>query len=190
MNLLYDRLPNEYNGLKVNTDFRNFIKFELLMQDREIAEKEKILASIILLFKNEEGNLEKALSNPEKAIETILWFYRCGKSEEKENISGSNSHKQIYSFEYDNDYIYSAFYEQYKINLATKKMHWFEFRALFQGLNENVQFSKIMGYRSINIFKIKDKDEQNRYAKLKALYQLPDMRTIEEKESDFANAFC
>ena len=189
MNLLYEELPTKYGDLIINTDFRNCIKFELIMQDRTIEDNEKVMASLYMFFKNKEGNLEKAITNPSLAIEAILWFYRCGKEEKMIFSKKSKKIKQIYSYEFDNDYIFSAFYEQYGINLNTAKLHWFEFKALFQGLNENIQFSKIMSYRAVDLSKIKDKEEKARYKRLKNLYALPDMRTQEEKEADFANAF-
>ena len=46
-----------------------------------------------------------------------------------------------------------------------------------------------MGYRAIDLSKIKDKEERKRYRKLKQIYALPDMRTQEQKEEDFAMAF-
>ena len=46
-----------------------------------------------------------------------------------------------------------------------------------------------MGYRAMDLTKIKDKDMKKYYKKLKKLYALPDMRTEEEKENDFAEAF-
>jgi hypothetical protein len=45
-----------------------------------------------------------------------------------------------------------------------------------------------MGYRAIDISKIKDKDEKAKYKKLQRQFALPDNRTEEEKEQDFANA--
>ena len=68
-------------------------------------------------------------------------------------------------------------------------MHWWKFRALFKGLDDNVQFSKIMSYRAIDLSQIKDKDEKLKYKKLKKIYALPDMRTQEQKETEFAAAF-
>ena len=62
-----------------------------------------------------------------------------------------------------------------------------KFKALFNDLNENIQFSKIMSYRAMDLSKIKDKDMKKQYRKLKTLYALPDMRSEEEKESDFAD---
>ena len=46
-----------------------------------------------------------------------------------------------------------------------------------------------MGYRAIDLGKIKDKEEKARYKKLKKIYKLPDMRTEAQKEADFGSAF-
>ena len=46
-----------------------------------------------------------------------------------------------------------------------------------------------MGYRAIDVGKIKDKEEKKRYKKLQREWALPDDRTEEEKERDFADAF-
>ena len=51
-------------------------------------------------------------------------------------------------------------------------MHWWKFKALMENLNEDTQFVKIMGYRAIDISKIKDKEEKARYKKLKKIYAL------------------
>ena len=191
-NILLDRLPQYTNsGLKIRTDFRESIKFELLMQDNSVNDKDKIGLALNLYYYN-----VKEIKDIKQAVDDILWFYRCGKdlkniSSNEEKTSGdSNKTKQIYSYEFDDQYIYSAFMEQYKIDLnSIKYLHWWKFRALLNSLNENVLFSKILGYREINLSKIKDKEMRNFYKKMKKIYALPDMRTEEEKENDFAEAF-
>ena len=86
--------------------------------------------------------------------------------------------------------IYSAFMSQYGIDLQKIKfLHWWEFKAMFECLNDDNKIVEVMGYRSINLAKIKDKDEKARIRKLKKLYALPDMRTDEEKQADFNRAF-
>ena len=76
---------------------------------------------------------------------------------------------------------------QYKIDLnSIKYLHWWKFKALFKSLNEKTQFVKIMGYRAMNLSKIKDKEMKSNYKRMQKLYALPDMRTEEEKEADFA----
>ena len=98
--------------------------------------------------------------------------------------------KQIYSYEFDDELIFSAFKDQYGINLQRIPfLHWWEFKAMFNGLKEDNLIVKVMGYRAMDISKIKDKDRKARYKKLKRLYALPDMRTSKQKEADFGNAF-
>ena len=185
-NMLLDRLPQfTKQGLKIRTDFRESIKFELLMQDSKITEKEKIMLALKLYY----CDISK-IKDIKLAINEILWFYRCGKEiqQQKENKKDeAKAAKQIYSYEFDDEYIYSAFMEQYKIDLnSIKYLHWWKFKALFNSLNESTQFVKIMGYRAMNISKIKDKEMKLHYKKMQKIYALPDMRSEEEKEIDFA----
>ena len=80
--------------------------------------------------------------------------------------------------------------EQYKIDLNNiKYLHWWKFKALFNSLNKNTHFVEIMGYRAMDLSKIKDKEEKKRYKRLQKIYALPDMRTEEQKEADFGKAF-
>ena len=187
-NLLLDRLPQHTNsGLKLRTDFRESIKFELLMQDTKLDEQTKVTQALKLYYYD-----VSKIQNLKEAVEDMLWFYSCGRKQQKvdENKSEEKNNKQIYSYEFDDEYIYSAFMEQYKIDLnSIKYLHWWKFKALLNSLNEDTQFVKIMGYRSIDLSKIKDKDMKANYKNLKKQYALPDMRTTEQKEVDFGKAF-
>lgn len=182
MNLLIDKLPTDYEGLKINTNFRSFILFELLMQDNSLKEKDKILLTLKIFFDTPPKDIKKA-------IEGVLWFYRCGEKEKHSKSGGNGKQKQIYSFEHDAKYIYSAFKTQYKIDLnEIDYLHWFKFKAMFEGLKSDNKICEIMGYRAIDLNQIKDKDEKKKYRKLQREFALPDNRTIEEKEQDFANS--
>ena len=189
-NLILNKLPQYTpSKLKIRTDFRETIKFELLMQDKTINDNDKIKMALNLYYYN-----PNEIEDIKKAIEDILWFYKGGKQDKKRNVDNekddNSKQKQIYSYEFDAEYIYSAFMEQYKIDLnSIKYLHWWKFKALFLSLNEEVLFSKIMGYRAMNINSIKDKEMKKFYKKMKKIYALPDMRTEEEKENDFAAAF-
>lgn len=189
-NILLDRLPQyTKSGLKIRTDFRESIKFELLMQDNKIDEKTKIMQALKLYY----YDISK-ITDIKQAVNDILWFYACGKQkinvDNNKNENKNNDIKQIYSYEFDDEYIYSAFMEQYKIDLnSIEYLHWWKFKALMNCLNQDTQFVKIMGYRDIDLSKIKDKDMKLNYKKLKKQYALPDMRTTEQKEADFGRAF-
>ena len=166
-----------------NTDFRIGILFELLMQDNELNNESKIMQAVNLFYSN-----PNQIQDIQKAVENILWFYRCGKEEKASQSNKENN--QIYSYEFDDELIYSAFRDQYGINLQTiSYLHWWEFQAMFKGLKEDNKIVEIMGYRAMDLGKIKDKEEKARYKKLKKIYALPDMRTPEQKEADFGRAF-
>ena len=165
-NLLLDKLPQYTpSGLKIRTDFRESIKFELLMQDNNVKDKDKVALALNLYYDK--------IENVEQALKDITWFYSCNiKNEEKEENKkeSTDNNKQIYSYEFDDKYIYSAFKEQYNIDLnSIKYLHWWKFKALMGNLSENTQFVKIMGYRAIDLSKIKDKEEKARYKKLKKM---------------------
>ena len=190
MNMIIDSLDNilkeKIGNIEFNTDFRISMLFELLMQDKELTKEEKIIQSLQLYYPN-----FNEIKDFKTAINNILWFYSGGKelanSNERKN---TRNNKQIYNYEFDAEYIYSAFMQEYKIDLQDiESLHWWKFKALFNGLTEETQFVKIMGYRTIDISKIKNKKEKKRYKELQRLYALPDMRTEEEKEYDFAEAF-
>ncbi len=187
-NILLDKLPQfTQNGLRIRTDFRESIKFELLMQDNKISEKDKILYALNLYYYD-----TKKIKDIKLAVNDILWFYTCGKEKiEKKDDEESieNKTKQIYSYEFDDEYIYSSFLEYYGIDLnSIKYLHWWKFKALFNGLGEKTKIVEIMGYRSMNIGKIKDKEMRKHYKKMQQIYALPDMRSEEEKEKDFAES--
>lgn len=187
-NILLNELPKiTPNGLKIETDFRESIRFELLMQDSSIDEVDKISIALNLYY-------DEINDNVKNAIDDMLWFFRCGKeiktSQKNKKDKKNERQKQIYSYEFDSEYIYSAFMQQYKIDLnSIKYMHWWKFKALFNGLTENTQIVKIMGYRAIDLTHIKDKEEKKKYKNLQRLYALPDMRTEQQKEADFGQAF-
>ena len=189
MNILIDELPSTVtvggNLISINSDFRTSILFELMMQDTEMSNSEKLEATLELYYRNTPSNLEEAIN---KAI----WFYKCGKEDTKQTANANmNKQKQIYSYEYDAEYICSAFLSQYRIDLQDiDGLHWWKFKAMFQGLNESNEIVKIMGYRALDLSKIKDKEQKAHYRKLKNLYRLPDNRTEEQKESMVVDAFA
>lgn len=192
MNILIDKLPTKIEGLELNTDFRTSILFELLMQDKDISNEDKVALSINLYFNRQPTSYQEM----EKMTRVIIWFYSCGNkkkelkkiNQKEEIVKKDKKRKQIYSFEQDDFLIYSAFMEQYGIDLNETKLHWWKFKAMFDGLNDNMLFSKVMGYRSIDLSKIQDKKQREHYAKLQKHWALVDNRSVEEKESDFANA--
>lgn len=186
MNILVDLLPIaveiDNKNYEINSDFRTSILFELLMQDSSIGAEDKIITALELYYPVIPENISEA-------IEQMLWFYRCGKeiTSSKGNGKGK-SVTQIYSFEHDDDYIYAAFMDQYNIDLQDiEYLHWWKFKAMFKSLKEDNEIVKIMGYRSMDLSKIKSKEEKAYYKKMQELYKLPMPKDEQEKLDDINN---
>lgn len=158
----------------INTDFRTSIKFEMLVQ-RETDEVKLLLEMLHLYY----GELIPG--NVPVAIEKALWFYAGGELKTK---SSDSKKETLYSFEYDGDYIYSAFLEQYGIDLTCAKLHWWKFRALFLSLSDKTKLSEIIGYRSVQISGKMSKEEKEFYKKMKKIYALPKNQKEEERMNE------
>lgn len=189
MNILTEKLPRqvEIDGVKynINCDFRTSINFELLIQESEMSGTEKVNNALKLYFRD-------IPKNTDLAIEKILWFYSCGKNSQNESKTNKNHQigfvQRAYSFKHDSNYIYSAFYQQYGIDLAKEELHWWKFKALFNSLMDDCLFSKIMYYRTVEINSKMGKEYQQKLRKLKEIYALPLTNTEQQQIDDFENA--
>ena len=169
MNMLTDSVPESLTiagtEYEINTDFRVWLKFEMLLSD-EVEDSKTTLFDIKKLIFMSELPPDRA---DEEATEKILWFYRCGKPEQK----GGGSSKKIFDYDYDDGYICAAFMEQYHIDLNKANLHWWKFHALMLSLSENTEFVKIMGYRAIEIKSTMSAAQKAFYQKMKKHYKLP-----------------
>lgn len=188
INLLLDNIDEIVKDrikIDFDTNFRIGIAFEIMMQNPKYSMQAKTYQALKLFY----PEMNK-IKDTKKAIDDIIWFYSCGKSEEKTSQKNrKDKNKQIYSYEFDNDLIYSAFKNQYNVDLEEiEYLHWWKFKAMFNGLKSDNRIVEIMGYRAMELSKIKDKDMKKHYKQLQEEYELPDMRSEEEKEEDFAKA--
>lgn len=176
MNFLLDELPKsvEIDGRKyaIDTDYTTSIRYELLLMDSSFDEGEKARLALNLYYDNLPNNLEAAMQK-------IYWFYAGGDTPKKGAKTGGNA-KRIYSFEHDSEYIYAAFLADYGIDLLKTNLHWWKFKALFQSLREDNLINKIMGYRSMDISKLKG-EEKRYYQKLQKQFAIPLPKSEQEK---------
>lgn len=169
INILTDYLPKtvEICGQKypINSDFRAAVEFEILIQS-DASPRRKTRGAIRIFF----GGNPPPYSEKE-LVEAAVNFY-AGVGNDSDERPKKNR-KRIYSFAQDGDYIAAAFRSQYGIDLLTiPYMHWYEFRALFKGLEESCEIVKIMGYRAAELSKIKYKPERERIARLQEIYKI------------------
>ena len=161
---------------RIDSDFRTSIRFEVFIQDAE--DDEKIVLELLRLYYGEE-----IPPNITKAVEEALWFYSGGDVKKKSGTPSDTQRPQPYSFEHDWNYIYSAFLEQFGIDLQESSMHWWKFRALFQSLSDKTKFSEIICYRTVKLSQV-PKEQRDFYRKMKKLYALPKSDKEEERMKD------
>lgn len=166
MSMLTDRVPDHLmiTGIRypIETSFRTWIQFEKLLTENESVQIAEIFG---LIFKR----LSPSYDQYEEAVDEILRFYQCGK---EDRLSGG-SQKEVFSYDYDDEYIISAFQEQYGIDLENTDMHWWKFHAYMLSLSPNTEFVKIMGYRAVEINAKMSAEQRNFYQKMKRIYKLP-----------------
>ena len=144
------------------------IEFELLLQDDTISDEERVGKALYLYYPRIPKNLADA-------VEQMIWFYTCGKVDKR-----TKSNKVLYRFDCDSSYIYSAFLSQYRLDLQELPyMHWWKFRSLLQGLSEDNEFIKIIGYRAMEISSKMTSEQKRFYKKMKEQHKIP----MSEKKS-------
>lgn len=182
MNLLIDELPESLTvcgrAYKIRTDFRISLLYEILMQDETMTFDERCQAALDLYY-------YEIPPDGEEAMMAVIWFYSGGRQQSAAPAKGGKKQKQIYSFEHDDAYIYAAFLQQYGIDLnSIPHLHWWKFSALFQAIDSKCQFSKIMGYRAMDISPDMPQKQREFYREMQELYKLP----IPEKEQEALDA--
>lgn len=184
--IMFNRLPYfvilQGKNFKINVDFRIMISFENKILDKKISNSEKVeygLRNFYPAFFSKQ-NYNTLLLNKElrkEACEKLIWFYKCGRENYHNLKSGSGKiSRELYSYEYDDEYIYGAFYQEYGIDLTRSQVHWWKFKALLKSLKEDVEFVKIKGYRAYS------GDDEN-LKELKKYWELP-IPTEEQERLD------
>ncbi|MBE7038384.1 MAG: hypothetical protein E7404_05745 [Ruminococcaceae bacterium] len=182
MSMLTKSLPDyvmvDDKKYKINTDFKVWLSIESIIFDSTLSIAKKMSKVISLCYIELPPTLEDAL------CQIIKFFMHSDeiKDVSESNISGG---KRSFSFEQDAPYIYCAFLKDYGIDLLKCDMHWWVFLDLFKGLGSDNRIMEIIKYRTMDLSKIKNKEERAFYLRQKKRYELPDTRCDEEKERDF-----
>lgn len=189
MNLFYEEYPtsieNDGKEIPIITDFRSYIQLLDMLKDDELSSNEKY--QLLLQY------FKKLPSDFSQAMDALIDFVtmkelpKCGVQEDGEIEESDVNKKELYSFSIDYPFIFSAFLQDYGINLREiPYLHWWEFCMLFDGLSEDTEIRKRIMYRNMNLNDIKDKDERSRVEKIQRLIRLPGN---EPSDFDIGDAF-
>lgn len=176
-NVLLDELPEEWEGYPIASDFRTGIQIMQCLQDEEFDKKERVMCALGLLFP-----VEKKRPDIKTAERGLNWFM-TEFNHDKHKKKADN--KKSFDFDIDQWRIYSAFLNQYRIDLSTADMHWFVFMGLLSNLDE-CAFTRVIDARNKKP-RVKDSHEVKKaIAEAKAIYSIDDVKEQELTEEEKA----
>lgn len=172
--ITFDTLPEKtrIDGVEypIGYGYRTMMAIEMEMYS-DHNDEQKLLNALNLFYL---GNIPP---NVTAAAEYMTWFFRAGKEAKKEesgDASGLRKTRRGYCFEQDAPLLYAAFRQQYGIDLRRTKnleLHWWEFLALFEALDDGTKLAKVIYWRTCPL-KDMPKKQKKYIQKMRSLYAL------------------
>jgi len=158
-NPIIDRLPDEFRGVKVKTDFKQALKFFRIGAAKELNQREKAVAIMIALFES---------SPPDCAdLWDFIEYYVSGGAVDK-GASG----ERLFDFNVDAGRLYAAFLQVYKIELRSADMHWWVFLELYKALPRGTHLSEVIEIRGRKIEKGMSEESKRQLRKAQRTYRI------------------
>lgn len=175
MNLLQpNKLTFQNKIYHINTSFQLVIEYFKYINDSDHLSIEERLNLALFSFVKEPT---KQL-NIQQKTELVEKIYRSFIFTKKDQQRADLMKHQKKSFDYDQDIdlIYSAFLQQYNIDLSNpdifQKLSWKKFNALLDGLTDETFFRKVTSYRQVKITDDMNDDTKQFLNQMKLLYAL------------------
>ncbi len=181
--------------VEIITDFRDYIRLLDMIKSNDLNGYEKQYC-ISQYF------VEDDIAIDEEAIDALTAFVAMDgvydeeasndvitddDAEEGDLADDTARGKRLFSYTIDYPYILSGFLRDYGIDLeSVEYMHWWKFRALFEGLSDDTEIKQRIMYRGIDLSDIKNKEERKRISKIQRKIQLPAEALT---DYDIGNAF-
>lgn len=177
-NVMLDKLPEEYKGYPINSDFRIGIQIFQIMNDSELSEMEQFYKSCELLFDVDGAEQPPDMQTMQDGIRWFLsgWYTDNPVNDEKKD-------RKDMDYDIDQWRIFSAFLTQFGINLNEADMHFWVFMGLLSTLNE-CAFTRVVDIRTKKIdpkMKPSDKAEFKKVKERYALEEVEEQMTPQEK---------
>lgn len=162
------------NAYAVDTDFRAWIRFQEIIEDRNILDNFKALfcARVVGLDTDAFDH-----ESTEALLNAMLAFFLCNKQPKQAEKQTSDI---AYRYSEDWGLICAAFRQQYGINLLTADMHWYYYKALFDALTSDTLFVKVQQWRTTDINKL-PKYERKEALRLKKYWKINDTQIVTQK---------
>lgn len=182
-NILYEPLPEEWNGYKVNTWFQVGIQVSIMNDDDSLSDYEKSQSLLWLLFGDEDadGNeFRREYPQGEDFKECVTWFLNgwCHDKSPKQK-----DRQKVMDYYIDQYRIYADFRQIYGINLNEADMHWWEFCGLLWNMPyKQSSFLRVIEIRTKKIRKGMSKEEKEATKEAQETYSLEQKKSVEYTE--------
>lgn len=166
-NVLYEELPESWNGYPINWWFQVGVQMFLVADDKELSQDEKTAATIELLFPEEVPPM------PELQ-QCVQWFLNgwCHDRSPKEVDK-----RRMIDFEKDQWRIYADFRQIYGINLNEADLHWWEFMGMLWNMpSRESSFLQVIEIRKKKIKSKMSKEEREAIKKAQYIYGLEERK--------------
>ncbi len=168
-NAMLDRLPTDYKGWLIRTDYRIGVQIQLCCSDPELSDSEKTGTALSLLYGN-------GIPGIQTAIEGLSWFMSGGNPAQNEDAEGE---PPSYSFEQDAGRIVSAFRKVFHVDISRERLHWFEFLSMLGDLS-GTAFTSVIEIRTTDPSEV-DKKRRSEFIRMKKWFALFSQYTAEEQ---------
>jgi hypothetical protein len=143
----------------IQTSFKYWLRFLELLENKDVTPND-----FDFMYRNSKP------SNRQDGILALMQF--CNPPEVLPRFRESEGDGKVVDYIIDADYIYSAFLEQYGVDLIISDMHWYKFQALFRGLHDT-KLNEIIGYRLYKHTSGKKDSYVRHMEKLRSAWELP-----------------
>lgn len=185
ISLLTEPLPDciEADGrrLPIVTDFRDWLKFILLLGDKNLTDHMKAVM------------LPEWLITPQPLtrgiVEGLRYFCEAmplepDPPEGADGEADGTAKPPVWDWAFDAKYVLGDFRRYYGLDLLrTEYLHWWEFKALFLSLPTESRSMERIGIRGTDLSKIKDRNRQKAVAQMQRRIALP-FRVDEDSIAD------
>lgn len=166
-NALLDRLPEDFDGWLIRTDYRIGVQIQLCISDPELSDSDKTAIALQLLY-------GRGVPDFQTAMEGLQWFLSCGNPTEE-----CDREEPVFSFEVDAGRIVSAFKKVFGLDISRERLHWFEFVPMLGDLAKT-SFTDVISIRTTDASEICDK-KRAEFVRMKERFSLAEQYTAYER---------
>ena len=167
-NALLDRLPEDYNGWLIRSDYRIGVQIQLCIADPALSDSDKTGIALNLLY-------GRGIPDFQTAVEGLRWFLSCGNPVE----DNGSQEAPVYSFEQDAGRIVSAFKKIFGRDISRERLHWFEFVPMLGDL-AGTAFTSVIDIRTTDAAEIHEK-KRAEFLRMKRRFALAEQYSAEEQ---------